>query len=123
MGIYDQIGGSAAVTAAVDDLYRRVIADPGLSHYFDGVDMKRLKARQRSFLAAALGGHEPALVQDMREAHSHLDIAPRHFDRAVDHLVETLSDLGVRGSVLDRVGARLAPLKAEVVAGRAARAG
>jgi len=39
-GVYDAIGGSAAVAAAVDVLYARLLADPQLAHYFDGVDVR-----------------------------------------------------------------------------------
>lgn len=124
MSIFDQIGGHAAVTAAVDDFYRRVIADPELTPYFDGVDMKRLKGHQRSFIAAAIGGPEPYLGRSMREAHAPFNIAPPHFDRVVEHLVETLTDLGVSGDIIGQIGAKLAPLKDEIVSpGTAARAG
>ncbi|WNG85273.1 group 1 truncated hemoglobin [Mycobacterium sp. ITM-2016-00317] len=124
MSIFDQIGGRAAVTAAVDDFYRRVIADPELTPYFDGVDMRRLKGHQRSFIAAAIGGPEPYLGRSMQEVHGGLAIQPAHFDRVVGHLVETLTDLGVEGSIIGQIGDRLAPLKAEIVAPEApARAG
>ena len=50
--IYEQIGGAPAVAAAVDDLYVGILGDPGLAHYFDGVDM----ARQKSAPARVRGG-------------------------------------------------------------------
>ncbi|KWX68110.1 group 1 truncated hemoglobin [Mycobacterium sp. NAZ190054] len=124
MSIFDQIGGSAAVTAAVDDFYRRVTGDPELTPYFEGVDMRRLKTHQRAFIAAAIGGPEPYRGRPMREAHSHLDVTAAHFDRVVGHLVQTLTDLGVSGTLIGQIGAKLAPLKDEVVAPDAqARAG
>lgn len=116
MSLFDQIGGPSAVTAAVDDLYRRLIADPALTAYFDGVDMRRLKADQRSFIAAAIGSPGPYHGRSMRESHARYKIRADHFDRVVDHLVETLSDLGVSGAIIEQIGANLAPLKAEVVA-------
>lgn len=123
MSIFDEIGGPPAVTAAVDDLYRRVISDPALTPYFDGVDMKALMGHQRSFIAAAIGGPDPYLGRSMRESHAYLNIRPEHFDRVVGHLVDTLSDLGVRPSIIDAIGAKLAPLKEEVVGpGSSARA-
>jgi hemoglobin len=115
MSIFDDIGGPPAVTAAVDDLYRRVIADPALTPYFDGVDMKTLKGHQRSFIAAAVGGPEPYLGRSMGETHAYLNIRAEHFDRVVEHLADTLSDLGVRPSVIEQIGATLAPLKQEIV--------
>jgi hemoglobin len=122
MSIFDDIGGPPAVTAAVDDFYRRVISDPALTAYFDGVDMRRLKGHQRAFIAAAIGGPDPYLGRSMREAHELLNIAPEHFDRVVDHLVETLADLGVAASIIDAIGDKLAPLKAEIAPGAAAQA-
>ncbi len=116
MSVFDQIGGPPAVTAAVDDFYRRLIADPELTPYFDGVDMNRLKGHQRSFIAAAIGGPEPYLGRSMRDSHAPLNIQPAHFDRVVGHLVETLNDLGVSGSIIEQIGAKLAPLRDEVVA-------
>lgn len=116
MSIFDQIGGPSAVTAAVDDLYRRVIGDPALTRYFDGVDMKTLMAQQRSFIAAAIGA-------PVHDSHAYLTIAPEHFDRVVEHLIDTLSDLGVSPSIIEAMGAKLAPLKDKVVShGTSARA-
>ncbi|MFB1298920.1 group 1 truncated hemoglobin [Mycobacterium sp. pW049] len=120
MSVFDQIGGPPAVAAAVDDFYRRLIADPALTPYFDGVDMRRLKGHQRSFIAAAIGGPEPYLGRSMRESHAQWHIQAIHFDRVVDHLIETLSDLGVSGSIIEQIGAKLAPLKDEVVSSDAA---
>ncbi|VEG55160.1 globin [Mycolicibacterium aurum] len=123
MSMFDQIGGRPAVTAAVDDLYRRVIADPALSQYVDGIDMKALKSHQRSFIAAAIGEPDPYLGAVTREGYAYSNIRPEHFDRVVEHLIDTLSDLGVSPSVIEAVGARLAPLPAEVVSpGTSARA-
>jgi hypothetical protein len=54
--IYQRIGGEAAISAAVDRFYERVLDDPTLSHFFSGVSMARLKAHQFGFLSQALGG-------------------------------------------------------------------
>ena len=41
MSLYDQIGGDAAVNAAVDIFYRKVLSDDRIKQFFDGVDMDR----------------------------------------------------------------------------------
>ena len=56
MSTYDDICGAPAVRAAVDDFYTRVLADARLAPFFTGTDRERLKAHQRAFIAAALGG-------------------------------------------------------------------
>jgi len=58
MSIYDSIGGAPAIRAAVDDFYARVLADARLAPFFTGTDLHRLKAHQRAFIAAAVGGPE-----------------------------------------------------------------
>ena len=116
MGIYDDIGGPEAVRIAVDDFYERVLGDPALSPYFTGVDMTRLTRHQRSFIAAALGGPEIYRGRSMAEAHAHLHIEPDHVDRVVGHLADTLTKLGVSGAVVEQIGAKLAPLKADIAA-------
>lgn len=123
MSIYDEIGGAAAVSAAVDDFYRRVLADPPLAPYFDGTDVKRLKTHQRAFIAAAIGGPEPYLGRNMAEAHARLAITPEDFDRVVAHLVDTLDGLGVPAETIGAIGGTLAPLKSQIAQGPAERAG
>ena len=36
MSLFDEIGGEAAVNAAVDLFYRKVLRDPRISSFFDG---------------------------------------------------------------------------------------
>ncbi|GAA3236120.1 group 1 truncated hemoglobin [Actinocorallia longicatena] len=115
MSIYDAIGGAGAVSVAVDDFYIRVMADPELAPYFTGTNMSRLKAHQRAFLTAAVGGPELYRGRDMAAVHAGLSISDAHFDRVVDHLVVTLAGLGVPGETITAIGQALAPLRAEIV--------
>ena len=115
MTIFDEIGGAAAVAAAVDTFYVRVLADDTLSHHFEGVDLGRLKGHQRSFIAAAIGGPDAYLGRAMSEAHAHLGVTPKEFATVVAHLVDALAELGVPGATIDTIAAALAPLEAEIV--------
>ncbi len=123
MSIYDRIGGASAVRAAVDDFYARVLADPRLAPFFSGTDMNRLKAHQRSFIAAAIGGPEVFSGRDMASAHAGLGIADADFDAVVGHLVGTLSGLGVPADVTGQIGSALAPLRPDIVTAREGMAG
>jgi hemoglobin len=114
--VFEQIGGKPAVTAAVDGLYERLFADPVLAPYFTGTDIERLKRHMRAFMAAALGGADLYAGRDMRSAHSGLEITHDAFDRVVAHLVDTLASLGVPREMIEAIGAKLAPLRAQVVA-------
>ena len=118
MSIYDSIGGAPAVRAAVDDFYERVLADPKLAPFFTGTDMSRLKAHQRAFIAAAIGGPEIFAGRDMASAHTGLGITDADFDAVVGHLVGTLTGLGVPEETIGQIGSALAPLRPDIVTAR-----
>jgi hemoglobin len=114
--IYDTIGGRDSVTAAVELFCTRVLADPTLRPYFADTDMRAQKAHMRAFLASALGGPDVYRGRDMHAAHAHLRVTDEAFDRVVDHLVWTLDALGLPDDVIEAIGAKLAPLRADIVA-------
>jgi hemoglobin len=115
VSIYDSIGGGPAVHAAVDDFYARVLADPQLAPFFTDVDMQRLKAHQRAFIAAAIGGSEIYEGRDMAAAHAGLAISDADFGAVVAHLVDTLTGLGVPEETIGQIGGALAPLRSDIV--------
>lgn len=106
--LYDRIGGDAALDAAVDRFYAKVLADGELAPFFEGLDMKRQAAKQKAFLSVAFGGPNRYSDRAMRAAHA----KPRagglndaHFDAVVDHLAATLTELGVAASDIEGVAA------------------
>lgn len=113
--IFDALGGNAALAAAVDSLYDRLIPDPVTGPYFHGVAMPDLKRHLRIFLAAALGGPAIYRGRDMRSAHAGLGITSEAWDRTVDHLAGVLADLGVEPALAGEVIGRLAPLRDQIV--------
>ena len=115
MSIYDAIGGPAAVGAAVDDFYVRVLGDPELKGFFAGTDLDRLRSHQRAFIAAALGGPELYEGRDLGAAHARLNLEDRHFDAVVGHLAATLASLGVPEETIGEIASALTPLRADIV--------
>ena len=113
--VFDAVGGAVAVGAVVDELYVRVRSDPALADFFVDVDMAMLKAHQRAFIAAALGGPETYSGQDMAAAHRNLTISAADFDAVVGHVLDTLAGFGVATDVLMGVTDRLEPLRAGII--------
>lgn len=116
--LYEQVGGHEALAAAVTVFYQRVLADPDLRAWFDGVDLGRLRSHQRAFLAAALGGPDLFAGRDLVAAHAGLAITPAAFDAVVDHLACTLRDLGVDTDVVARIGEHVDALRPRIVGPR-----
>ncbi|WP_297311125.1 group 1 truncated hemoglobin [Neptuniibacter sp.] len=106
MSLYERIGGEAAVDAAVDIFYRKVLADDRISHYFDDVDMDGQAAKQKAFLTMVFGGPHSYTGMDMREGHKHLKgLNDTHFDAVLENLAATLTELGVPASDIEEIAA------------------
>jgi hemoglobin len=101
--VFEQIGGAAAVDAAVDIFYRKVLSDPLISHFFDSVDMDRQIGKQKAFLTMAFGGPNNYTGKDMRNAHKHMKLTEAHFGAVAGHLQSTLQELNVPANLIGEV--------------------
>lgn len=113
--LYDKIGGEAAVNAAVDIFYRKVLADDRISQFFDTVDMEGQHAKQKAFLTMAFGGPNSYTGKDMREAHKHMDLTEEHFGAVAENLVGTLQELEVPQEYIDEIVAIALSVKDDVL--------
>ena len=96
--LFERIGGEAAVDAAVDIFYRKVLSDDRVNGFFDDVDMEGQIAKQKGFLTMVFGGPNNYTGKDMREGHKHLvanGLNDSHVDAIVELLGATLKELGV----------------------------
>ena len=103
MSIYEKIGGDAAVNAAVDIFYRKVLSDDRISSFFDTVDMESQHVKQKAFLTMAFGGPNSYTGKDMREGHKHMNLNEGHFNAVAENLVETLQELDVPQEYIDEI--------------------
>ena len=106
--LYEQVGGEAAVDAAVDVFYRKVLTDDRISRFFDDVDMDRQSAKQKAFLTMVLGGPAHYTGLDMRRGHLHLiarGMNDHHVDAVLELLGKTLAELGVSAAIIAQVAA------------------
>lgn len=93
--LFERIGGSSAVDAAVDAFYNRVLADDRIAHHFAGLDMGRQLNKQKAFLTLAFGGGAHAPRPALRSAHARLNLTESDFDAVIEHLGATLAALHV----------------------------
>lgn len=113
--IYEQIGGDAAVEAAVDIFYRKVLSDDRISHFFDSVDMDRQRAKQKAFLTMVFGGPNHYSGKDMRSAHASMKLNEGHFDAVIEHLGATLAELNVPPELISEMAAIAVSTKNDVL--------
>ena len=113
--LYERLGGAAAVDAAVDVFYRKVLADSRISHYFDSVDMDAQRAKQKAFLTFAFGGPAQYSGRDMREAHKKMNLSEADFDAVMDNLGMTLEELKVPSELINEAAGIAMSVKNDVL--------
>ena len=112
---YEVIGGGPAVSAVVNDFYKRVLGDPQLVPYFEGVDMSRLKRHQVLLVTKVLGGPDNYNGRPLDEAHAGLGIDSDDFNAVVGHLAGAMKDAGVPDDIIGRAGAAVAATEPAIV--------
>ncbi|MGD8566815.1 MAG: group 1 truncated hemoglobin [Gammaproteobacteria bacterium] len=116
--LYEKIGGDAAVNAAVDIFYRKVLADDRINQFFEGVDMDRQAAKQKAFLTLAFGGPNNYSGKDMRDGHAHLvqqGLNDSHFDAVMENLGATLKELNVPDELIAEAAAIAESTRSDVL--------
>lgn len=106
--LFERIGGEAAVNAAVELFYRKVLNDHRINRFFNNTDMDSQIAKQKVFFTVAFGGPNTYSGQDMRNAHAHMvkmGLDNSHFDAVMEHLGASLTELKVPGELIAEAAA------------------
>lgn len=116
--LYERLGGAAAVNAAVDLFYKKIMADGALSPFFAKSDIKQQIGKQRMFLTYAFGGSPNYDGRKLRDAHAEAvrnGLSDSHFNAVAGHLQTTLQELGVAPGLIGEVMAIAASTRNEVL--------
>jgi hemoglobin len=116
--LFDKLGGEAAVNAAVDIFYRKVLTDYRINRFFDNVDMEKQLAKQKAFLTMAFGGPHHYTGTDMRTGHARLvkmGLDDSHFNAVMENLTATLEELGVPQELIAQVAAIAESTRSDVL--------
>ncbi|MER7892796.1 group 1 truncated hemoglobin [Micromonospora sp. NPDC094482] len=113
---YERIGGASSVKAAVELFYDKVLADPDLAGYFADVEMVGQRRHLALMLTVVLGGPNEYTGRGLAEAHQPLNIPVAHYAKVGEHLIATLTELGVPQDVLADVQTVLGEVQGQVVA-------
>ncbi|EFN59290.1 hypothetical protein CHLNCDRAFT_18852 [Chlorella variabilis] len=110
--LYDQLGGGVAVKGVVDDFYRRVLSEPAMARFFDGVDMAKHRRKFLLFVTYALGGPDeylqlaPEPWPQLYSAHERLilqyGLNETHFDAIKVLFATTLRDAGAPEHLIEQ---------------------
>jgi hemoglobin len=117
--LFERIGGDAAVEAAVDKFYKRMLADERVARFFRNTNMAHQRQKQINFMSYALGSPKKYTGLAMDVAHRRLvekeGMNDSHFDATVENLDLTLAELGVPKDLRLEVGAALEGLREQTM--------
>ena len=108
--IYETIGGRLRIQAAVELFYKKVFADPAVRHFFEGVDVQGLHARQSMFVSMLLGGKIVYTGKDVSNAHANSrmkGMTDEHFSIMLRHFRAALEEIAVDGEKIVKIMALL----------------
>jgi hemoglobin len=54
--LYDKLGGEAAINAVVDRFYDVMVTDPRVNHFYQNINLTKLRCRQKQFITLVTGG-------------------------------------------------------------------
>lgn len=116
--IYSALGGEAGIDRLVTSMYRRILADPELRPFFDGLDMPGQHAKFRAFLQTVTGAPAQRSGIELRAAHSKSvenGLTAQHFDAFVRHFEAALRDTSAEDDVIRTVIDRIEAARADVL--------
>ena len=108
-------GGTKTIELIVSAMYFHITSDPRVAHFFEDAPMHRILDHQRAFLITALTGAPVYAGRALSDAHArlveHHGLSEQHFDIVLEHLVNTMSELGIAPSLAKRIEREVANTK------------
>jgi hemoglobin len=109
--------GSRVTSGMAECLYDRVLDDPELATFFDGVDIDRLREHVADFLSVLAGGPDIYRGRDLREAHADYRISKPHFEMVMGHIAAAATELGIEPEDIAAIAAAIRGYEDDVVSG------
>jgi hemoglobin len=119
--LLERIGGDAAVDAAVEIFYKKMLSDDRVKRFFEKTNMVHQRQKQKNFLMYVLdgGNRKKWTGLSMDKAHRRLvekeGMTDFHFDATAENLHNTLKELKVAPDVINEVMTAVAGLREQVM--------
>ena len=109
--------GSRVTSGMAECLYDRLLDDPELAAFFDGVDIDRLREHVADFLSMLTGGPDLYRGRDLREAHADYRISKAHFDMVMGHIAAASTELAIETDDIATIATAIRTYEDDVVSG------
>ena len=113
--LYRELGEQAGLTRIVDGMLLNIAADPRIVRHFENIDIERLRDKLVEQICVEAGGPCTYTGDSMEESHKGQNLTPSDFNALVENLQEAMSAQNVPMPAQNRLLARLAPMRAQVI--------
>ena len=113
--LYRDLGEQAGITRIVEGMLLNIAADPRIVRHFENIDIVRLRDKLVEQLCVEAGGPCTYTGDSMEESHKGQNLTPSDFNALVENLQDAMTAQGVGIPAQNRLLARLAPMRGQVI--------
>jgi len=113
--LYRDLGEKPGITRIVEGMLINVAGDPRIVQFFARVDIAGLRDKLVDKFCVIAGGPCVYTGDSLEESHKGQNLSPSHFNALVENLQAAMDSQGVPTPVQNRLLARLAALRWQVI--------
>ncbi|MDB5430383.1 MAG: group 1 hemoglobin [Caulobacter sp.] len=113
--VFEAFHGKAGIQRIAEAAIDRSVADPRIAEVFKGIDIAKLKTHLAQQLCYVLGGGCAYTGRDMASSHKDLGVNMAEMNALVENLQWAMDKEGVPFRAQNKLLAKLAPMKKDVV--------
>ena len=113
--LYRDLGEQAGITRIVEGMLLNIAGDARSVRHFENIDIERLRDKLVEQICVEAGGPCTYTGDSMEESHKGQNLTPSDFNALVENLQDAMTAQGVAIPAQNRLLARLAPMRAQVI--------
>ena len=113
--LYRDLGERAGITRIVEGMLLNIAHDPRIVERFRKIDIQRLRDKLVEQFCVEAGGPCVYTGDTMAESHKGQNVSRSDFNALVEDLIAAMDAQGIPVPVQNRLIARLAPMRGEVI--------
>ncbi|MDO9619066.1 MAG: group 1 truncated hemoglobin [Pseudomonas sp.] len=113
--LYRALGEQAGITRIVEGMLLNIARDPRIVRHFENIDIVRLRDKLVEQVCVEAGGPCTYTGDSMEDSHKGQNLTPSDFNALVENLQDAMVAEGIAAPVQNRLLARLAPMRGQVI--------
>ncbi len=113
--LYQGLGERAGITRIVEGTLINAARNPRIARHFEDIDIERLRDKLVEQICVEAGGPCEYTGESMEESHKGQNLTRSDFNALVEDLIDAMDAEGVPVRQQNRLLARLAPMREQVI--------